>query len=421
MSRRRKGREPGPADALPVDRGDRFEAVLGEFDDHGETTAAYQGVPVSVSGGICGERVVVEIVRKYPDRLACRVVEVLAPDADRVAAPCPYVDECTGCQFQHVAYARQLEIKRARVVRALDLVTALDGAQAAVQAQPLRHVEVRPTVPSPVQFAYRNHARLTIGKGGEAGFVNRHTRRFLRVGECLLMAPAINRALAGVQGRLGGMTQMSVRAGLRTGDVLVQPALPIPAGESGSGRTHYRESVAGREFRIAGSSFFQVNVAVAELVVDLVAEALRLSGRERVVDAYAGVGVFATLLAGRAREVIGIEDSASAVDDARVSAAGLANVRFELGRTELALGTLSDVDAVVLDPPRAGCHPAAIAALRALNPASVAMVSCEPDAMARDLALTCEGGRYVVDWVQPVDMFPQTYHVECVAALRRAS
>jgi 23S rRNA (uracil1939-C5)-methyltransferase len=237
------------------------------------------------------------------------------------------------------------------------------------------------------------------------------------------MAPVINGVLAGVQGRLAGMTQMSVRAGLRTGDLIVQPVLPIGVSGSEHGSSHYTESVAGRIFRIAGSSFFQVNVAVAELVVELVEDALRLTGRERVVDAYAGVGVFTALLASQAREVIGIEDSASAVADARSNAAGLANVRFEQGRTEAVLATLSGVDAVVLDPPRAGCHPTTISALRAMDPspASIAMVSCEPDAMARDLALLCEGGRYLVDWVQPVDMFPQTYHVECVAAIRQAS
>jgi 23S rRNA (uracil1939-C5)-methyltransferase len=335
-------------------------------------------------------------------------VEVLPqPDPDRVLAPCPYYGPCTGCQLQHVDYGRQLEFKRARVVRALQ------------ESPTTAAIEVRPALPSPDIFGYRNHARFTVGREGEVGFVNRHTRRFLRIDECLLMSPAINETLRRVQGGLKGMTQVSVRVGVNTGDRLIQPRLVSPGLGLDSGGSHYEESVRGRRFRVAGSSFFQVNSAMAERVLDLVAEALRLSGTELVVDAYAGVGVFATLLAGRAREVIGIEDSASAVEDAKANAAGLANVRFVMGRTEAVLPTFASVDAVVLDPPRAGCHPDAIEALRSLAPANVAMVSCEPEALARDLGLLCDGGAYAVDWVQPVDMFPQTYHVECVAAVRR--
>ncbi|MBI2965968.1 MAG: 23S rRNA (uracil(1939)-C(5))-methyltransferase RlmD [Chloroflexi bacterium] len=234
------------------------------------------------------------------------------------------------------------------------------------------------------------------------------------------MTPTINRTLRLIQGRLKGMTQLSVRAGIDSGERLIQPRLVDQSLALESGGPYYHDSIRGRRFRVAGSSFFQVNVPVAERVVDTVAEALDLSGDEVVVDAYAGVGVFAALLAGRAREVIGIEDSASAVDDARANASGLENVRFVMGRTEAVLPTLTGVDAVVMDPPRRGCHPDALRALRALAPSTVAMVSCEPEALARDLAALCAGGAYRVDWIQPVDMFPQTYHVECVAAVRRA-
>jgi 23S rRNA (uracil1939-C5)-methyltransferase len=393
---------------LPIERGDRFELVLGEFGTAGEVDARYCEVPVTVSGGLPGERVVVELVRKYPDHIACRVVDVLVPMGDRVLAPCPYFGPCTGCQYQHISYDRQLILKRDRVVRAFDQCAGPAG------------IDVRPTVPSRDEVGYRNHARFTVGREGEVGFVNRHTRRFLRVDECLLMTSAINRTLGQIQSRLRGMTQLSVRAGINTGELLIQPKLVDGSLALESGGAYYHDSIRGMRFRVAGSSFFQVNVPMAERVVDTVAEALGLSGGEVVVDAYAGVGVLATLLAGRAREVIGIEDSASAVEDARANASGLENVRFVMGRTEVVLPTLTGVDAVVMDPPRKGCHPDALTALRALAPTNVAMVSCEPEALARDLAVLCAGGTYRVDWVQPIDMFPQTYHVECVAAVRRA-
>ncbi|MBI4306278.1 MAG: 23S rRNA (uracil(1939)-C(5))-methyltransferase RlmD [Chloroflexi bacterium] len=404
----RRQHKPGIADALPIDRGDRFELRLADYGPEGEIPAEHEGVPVSVAGGLPGERVVAEIVKKYHDRLACRVVEVLEASPHRVAAPCPYYGPCTGCQMQHTAYDWQLEYKRRRVMDAFSAAPGLAG------------VEIRPTLASPKQLKYRNHARFTIGRDGVIGFVNRHTHGPLRIDECLLMSPLINELLSLTQGRLKGMTQMSVRVGENTGERMVQPRLADPSIPVKSGQKHYAEELEGRRFRVGGSSFFQVNTQAIAQVVDIVRDALRLGGSEVVVDAYAGVGVFAVMLAASAREVIGIEDSVSAVEDAKANAEGLRNVRFVAGRTEAVLPSLAGADAVVMDPPRAGCHPDAIAALRKLAPGRVAMVSCDPGTLARDLGLLCAGGRYLVDWVQPVDMFPQTYHVECVAAVRRA-
>jgi 23S rRNA (uracil1939-C5)-methyltransferase len=152
----------------------------------------------------------------------------------------------------------------------------------------------------------------------------------------------------------------------------------------------------------------------------LLRDGLRLTGSETVVDAYCGAGTFAVLLAPYVRRVIGIEDSASAVEDARANAAGLPNVEFILGRAEDALARIEGaVDAVALDPPRAGCHPAAIDAVCRLRPGRVALVSCEPAAMARDLARLCDGP-FILEAVRPVDMFPQTRHGEAVAFLAAA-
>ena len=140
-----------------------------------------------------------------------------------------------------------------------------------------------------------------------------------------------------------------------------------------------------------------------------------------MVDAYCGVGTFSVLLAPHAGRVIGIELSASAIDDAQDNARGLDNVTFIEAPTEQALATMSEsVNAVVLDPPRAGCAPEVLDALGRLAPERVAMVSCDPDTMVRDLAVLC-GGAFTLESVQPVDMFPQTRHVEAVATLRRTT
>jgi 23S rRNA (uracil1939-C5)-methyltransferase len=410
--RRWKSRKPrfkGPwiTDALGIDRGDRIRVTLGEPIETGETSAEYEGISVAVAGGVPGERAEVEITRRYPDTLAASVIEVEDRSPDRVTPPCPYYLKCSGCQWQHVTYDRQLELKRERIERALR-----DHPEFA-------EVSVQATRPSPATLGYRNHARFTVRNSGEIGFVNRHSREWLRIDRCMLMEEGINDALEKMQDRVRGMSQMSIRIGANTGDLLIQPKLPNPAIDLQSGGTHYVERLNGYEFRVAGSSFFQVNTPQAESLAGILAERLRLSGDETLVDAYAGVGTFAVTLARHVKRVIVIEESASAVADARRNAKKSLSVEFIEAKTEDALPELQgQVDVLILDPPRRGCHPAVLDAAKALAPHQIAMISCDPPTMARDLAALCAGSKFTLEQVLPIDMFPQTHHVECLAFLR---
>lgn len=367
----------------------------------------HQGFRVLVEGGIPGESTTVEVLRRFPEHLAVRVVEVDEPSPDRVTPECPYTAVCTGCQWQHVSYERQLLYKQQMVQGALAPIPSLHDAR------------VLPTLPGPSQLGYRNHARFSVGrKLGEVGYVNSITRALVPVDRCLLMHDSINKVLTATQKRVKGMTQFSVRVGVATGDRLVQPRLTASDPSIASGGQHLRESMLGREFQIAGSSFFQVNTAQAERMVEMVRDRLQLSGKETVVDAYAGVGVFAVLLAPYAHKVIAIEDSPSAVADGNRNAEGLDNVEMVLGRTEDVMANMdSHVDAVILDPPRAGCHADVITALGRLAPDRVVLVSCDVQAMVRDLAALVDGP-FVLEEIQPVDMFPQTRHIENVSFLR---
>jgi len=407
---RRKFKGPWPTDALGIDRGDTFELSLGSINARGELWAEYQGVQILVEGGIPGESVTVEVLRRFPEHFGVRVVAVTDASPDRVEPECPYAAGCTGCQWQHVNYERQLQFKR-------DMVTTALASEESV-----KDVSVLPTLPAPEQLGYRNHARFTVGrKYGEVGYVNAITRSLVPVERCLLMHDSINEVLAATQKRVKGMTQFSVRIGVGTGDRLVQPQLHDDGGESlgiQSGGQHLRESMLGREFRIAGSSFFQVNTHQAERMVEMVRDRLGLSGNEVLIDAYAGVGVFAVLLAPYAEKVYAIEDSASAVEDGKRNAEGLDNVEMVLGRSEVVLSEFdSHVDAVILDPSRKGCHPDVIEAVGRLAPERVVLVSCDVESMARDLAALVDGP-FVLEEIQPVDMFPQTRHIENVSFLR---
>ena len=372
----------------------------------GQTIASHDGREIRVFGGIPGEEVVAEVIKEQQGYVAARVVEVLRPSPHRTTAPCPYFGPCTGCQWQHIDYEHQLTIKRQSVVDALERHGAFESPP------------VSTTVAAPEQYGYRNHARFTVGRReGVLGFVNYQSRRFVPIPKCLLMCQWINDTTAKLQGRCGETTQISLRYGLNTGDYLIQPALKAPDIPLPSGQTHYQESLGGRKFRIASPSFFQVNTQQAERIVDLVRVGLHLSGHELVVDAYAGVGTFAILLAPHAAKIIAIEESTSAVHDAAVNASGIDGIQFLQGKTEEVLSQIEDrPHGVILDPPRAGCHPMALEALVKLAPRRVVYVSCDPETLARDLNILCRGP-FSLELVQPVDMFPQTHHVECLAYL----
>ena len=410
---RKRYRGPDLTSHLGLEEGGTLNFEAGDFDERGLAMAKLNGAPVTIAGAIPGERVSVRVVKIYRDRIATSVASVETGSEHRVEPKCRYFGECSGCQWQHIEYVRQLEIKREIVADALSSYESLQGA------------EVMSTLPSPSRFGYRNHARFTVGRGGErgiAGFMNADSRRFVRIDECLIMDDRINETLAQLQGRLDRMTQFSIRVGSNTGDMIIQPLLPAEIQDVPSGRQKYIEEVRGARFQVAASSFFQVNTAQLSLVVDEIVKMLDLDGDDTLVDLYCGVGTFTRLLSPFVKMVIGIEESASAVEDARANCSDVDNVRFIQAKAEVATVELAEsgetVDIAIIDPPRIGCDSQALRALIALSPRRIMMVSCNPVTMARDLDALCNSGFKLIT-VRPVDMFPQTRHVESLALLER--
>ena len=383
---------------------DRLQLQLTDMAYMGEALGRHDGQVVFAAYGIPGEGVVVELEKRKRGYLEGVVTEVISPSAHRVAPPCPYFGTCSGCSWQHIDYPFQLELKQRIVSEQLRRIGKLEGAP------------VASTLASPTPYGYRNHARFSVDSQGHLGFVRRQNRRFLRIDECLIMDPWINQVLAQLQGKAPGVHQVAMRYGVRMGSFLIHPDLGEMNGLE-TGQPFYEEVLLGRRFRVSAASFFQVNVAQAERLAEVVRAGLRLSGRELVVDAYAGVATFAVLLAPSAAHIIAIEESASAQKDAEVNLEGISNVEFLQAKTEAALPSLKErPDAVILDPPRPGCHRKVLSALLDLHPRRVVYVSCNPATLARDLAVLVGGG-YRLQEIQPADMFPQTYHIEAVAVL----
>ena len=405
----------------------------------GEAIGRLDGRIVFVSHGLPGEEVEVELVEDRRDYARAQIVEVLRPSEERVTPPCPYFGTCGGCQWQHAAYPAQLRFKQQIVAEQLKRIGGFQDAG--------RHV--LPTLGMQAPWHYRNHARFSVGRRfGELCFTKQGTRSLLRIDHCWLMQPPINETLARLQGRLAGFRshQVTIRVGANTGDQLVSPKL-TPTPDVPSGETALHEELLGRRFRIAAPAFFQVNtvreqreppksaerfagrvsppddrLSMAELLILTALDRLDPQPGDAVVDAYCGVGTFTSLVAPFVREVIGIEESSAAIKDAWENARDLANVQFMCGKTEDVLPKLRQrPNKVLLDPARVGCDPAVLQALSTSELERVVYVSCDPATLARDLAILRDHGDYALIDVRPLDMFPQTYHVECVATLTGSS
>jgi 23S rRNA (uracil1939-C5)-methyltransferase len=352
---------------------------------------------------IPGELVEATVEREYPDYLEAVTTRVIDPSPERIEPRCSLFGECGGCQLQHMTYEAQVRLKEAVVREQLERIGRLDP------------VVVQPMVAAKDPWGYRNHLRFSTGKKfGDVGFISRRGHGLLKVENCPIADPWVNELLPKLQGRGAGLHQVQVRHSAATGSFLVNPV--IPGVDIPTGQTSYLERLAGCDFVVSASAFFQVNSAQAEEMVRLVGEALPPRGR-LLVDAFAGVGTFARIFADRFDAVIAIEESNSAARDARVNLRPVKNARIRIGKVEDILPTFEDhPDAIVLDPPRPGCAPPVLAAICEFRPRTVVYVSCNPATLARDLHVLVDGG-YRLTGVTPLDMFPQSGHIECVSRL----
>jgi len=388
--------------------GQTLEVNISKMSESGHGIVHYQGFDILVANTIKHERVVIEVTARRKSFFVGVLKKMVKSSPVRIPSPCHLFGTCTGCQWQHIEYDAQLSMKQDEV--RMQLTDAL----------PSISVQVEPTIPSPSIYGYRNHARFTV-RHGILGFVGALSHRFVPVSQCMIMNESINYWLTKLQGNCSQTSQVAIRSGQNTAEYLIQPTMTSPPLGVSTGQQTFREVLGDNSFQVGSPSFFQVNSAQTMNLVGEVISAFEPSQAGIVVDAYAGVGTLAVLVAPYVTKVIAIEESFSAIEDAKINVQGHSNIEIIQGKTELVLKDLSlDVDALILDPPRSGCHPDAIDSVRALAPNKVIYVSCDPVSLGRDLGWLIPG-LYDIEKIQPVDMFPNTHHIECVVSLKLKS
>ncbi len=391
------------------------------------------GRAVFVPFTIPGESVRVEITEEKPTFARARLLEVLSPSPDRVAPVCRHFGVCGGCHWQHLSYPAQLKWKRQIVI---DQLTRIGGIDAPA---------VLETVPSPDPFHYRNHVQYSQSPDGRLGFISvESVSSVVPISECAITRPEIMDLFAQLDIEKLDVDQIAVRVGAE-GDRMVafesetgeppdvELELPISvasvngAGEALTmiGSDHLVHVINGRPFRVSAGSFFQVNTAQAESLARVVLDALALNGGETVFDLFCGVGLFTAFIAAKAARVVGVESSPSAIRDAEMNLDEFENVELYESPVELAIDPIARTlphphtpTRILLDPPRSGCDKTVTSALITLAAPRVVYVSCDPATLARD-ARRLIGGGYRLVSVQPLDMFPQTHHIETVAIFEK--
>ncbi|MBM7791401.1 class I SAM-dependent RNA methyltransferase [Tenggerimyces flavus] len=384
----------------------RFEVTVGPVAHGGHCVARHEGRVVFVRHALPGERVVVSVTEDRQGSFwRADAVEVLEASPDRVVPPCPVAvpGGCGGCDWQHVSAERQRSLKADVVAEQLRRLAGID-----------REVVVE-ALPGDGLLHWRTRTRLAVDAHGKAGFRGHRSHAVVTIDGCPIAAQGTVDKVVDRDWAAGAELSVAVDS---TGETFVaEGRRPV----SGGSTAH--ERAAGRDWTVAPHGFWQVHPAAADTFAQVVREWAAPAAGEVAWDLYAGVGLFASILAaqvGAEGTVVAVESDRRAAEQGADNLADLPQVRVFAGRVEAVLdrAQLPDPRVVVLDPPRKGAGSRIVKSIARRRPDRVVYVACDPAALARDLASFAERGYDLTD-LRAFDAFPMTHHVECVALLNR--
>ncbi|WP_066306014.1 23S rRNA (uracil(1939)-C(5))-methyltransferase RlmD [Bacillus sp. FJAT-29814] len=442
-----------------------FPLTIKRLGINGEGVGYFKKQVVFVPGALPGEEVVVEATKIHPKFAEAKIKKIRIKSPHRVKPLCPVYDQCGGCQLQHLDYQQQLKEKRDIVVQSLERHTNLNVGK----------LEIRDTIGMENPWGYRNKSSFQVGeKAGKvlAGLYGLNSHQLINIDQCVVQHAQTNEATSAIKRILeelqipiynektnkGIVRTIVTRVGVQSGELQVilitsQKELPkkeliteeiqkrLPKvksivqninGEKTSlifgdetlslaGEDFIQETLGDLQFELSARTFFQLNPTQTVNLYDEVKKAAQLTGKEKVVDAYCGVGTIGLWLADQAAEVRGMDVIPESIEDAKKNAKrhGFTNTKYVPGKAEEVLpkwvkkGWKPEV--IVVDPPRTGLDKQLIQTILQVEAQKVIYVSCNPSTLAKDIETLSK--KYKVEYIQPVDMFPQTAHVECVSHL----
>ncbi len=451
---------------LPVQKNEYIDVIFEDLTHDGAGVAKVEGYPLFVPNGLPGEKAKIKVIKVNKGYGFGRLIEITEDSPYRVEPECPIYKECGGCQLQHLSYEGQLKAKEKQVSDVLQRIGKMPN------------VKVHPVIGMENPWRYRNKAQVPIGEnegGLIGGFYQQRSHQIIDMKACIIQQEKNDEVVKKVkeicningvraydeQKHKGELRHIMARYGLKSSEVMVvlvtrtneltgkkkiieEIVKRIPGVKSivqniNSKKTNVifgdetnvlwgeeviYDSIGDIKFAISARSFYQVNPEQTKVLYDKALEYADLTGEENVIDAYCGIGTISLFLAQKARKVYGVEIVPEAIEDAKKNAElnGISNVEFAVGEAETVIpewyenGVVADV--LVVDPPRKGCDDKLLQTIINMKPKKVVYVSCNPATLARDLRVLEDGGYQTVE-VQPVDMFPQTMHVECCSLLVR--
>lgn len=449
----------------PVKKNETITLQFEDLTHEGNGVGKINGYPLFVPYALPGEEARVKVIKVNKNFGFGKLIEVNKPSDERVEPPCNVYYQCGGCQLQHMSYGMQLEMKQNQVKSVMRKIAHLD------------HVPVHPTIGMEDPWRYRNKVQIPVGdRDGEliTGFYRMRSHDIIDDMETCVIQDEVNdrsvHAVCRIANQLGikaydekrdrgVLRHIMVRTGRETNEtmiVLITRTEKLPhkdefirqltetfphiksivhninnkrtnviLGRKTNviwGEEYIYDSIGNIRFAISAKSFYQVNPPQTKKLYEKALEYAAIEDNDIVIDAYCGIGTISLFLAQKAKKVYGVEVVPEAISDAKMNAKlnGITNAEFFVGEAEKVMPWWKaqglNPDVIVVDPPRKGCEVDFLQAMIDMQPKRIVYVSCNPSTLARDLRVLEDGG-YDTKEVQPVDMFPQTGHVECVSQI----